>query len=158
MLQVLKIFKIDSKLYHLKYVVIATKVMIIKNINICKGTINGAIAVVTSLIFYDNEIITNIIIKVINTNESLIWNKQTLQHKYTYEAYYYKTSFPIVLTYVITIHKAQGAKITSKVLIHVRESFTVGLTYVMLSRLTNHANLTIRGSLKPLDFICIDQC
>jgi len=72
MLQVLKIFKIDSKLYHLKYVVIATKVMIIKNINICKGTINGAIAVVTSLIFYDNEIITNIIIKVINTNESLI--------------------------------------------------------------------------------------
>jgi hypothetical protein len=29
MLQVLKIFKIDLKLYHLKYVVIATKMMII---------------------------------------------------------------------------------------------------------------------------------
>jgi len=48
------------------------KVIIIENINICKGAINGVIAIVTSLILYDNEIITSIIIKFINTNESLI--------------------------------------------------------------------------------------
>jgi hypothetical protein len=63
-----------------------------------------------------------------------------------------------VLTYAIIGHKAHGAIITSKVFVHVKESFALGLTYVMLSRVTNHANLLIRGSLKPLDFICFDQC
>jgi hypothetical protein len=91
MLQVLKILKIDSRFNHLKYIVIATKVMITRNINICKGAINGAIVIVTFFIFYDNEIISSIIIIIINTNESLILSKRTLQCKYTYEAYYYKT-------------------------------------------------------------------
>jgi hypothetical protein len=34
--------------------------------------------------------------------------KQTFEHKYTYEAYYYKASFPIVLAYAITGHKLQA--------------------------------------------------
>jgi hypothetical protein len=62
MLHLLKMLKIDSKFNRLKYVVIATKVMIIENTNICKGAINGTIVIVTSFLFYDNEIITSIII------------------------------------------------------------------------------------------------
>lgn len=61
-----------------------------------------------------------------------------------------------MLAYAITSHKTQGATITSKVLVNIRESFALGLTYVMLSRITSHANLMIRGNLKPLEFICID--
>ncbi len=115
--------------------------MIKKNLNIFKGGINGTVAIVTSFIFDDNEIITSIIIKVVSTYASSILSNWTLHHKYTYEAYFYKTSFPIVLTYVITGHKTQGATITSKVFIDLRESFVPGFRYVMLSRVINHANL-----------------
>ncbi len=131
--------------------------MITKNIKISKGAINGAIAIVTSLTLDDNKMVTNITIKVISINVYLTLNRWTLEHKYTYEAYYYKTSFPIVLAYVIASHKAQDATITSKVLVHIRKSFAPRLTYVILSRVTNHANLMIQDSLKPSDFICIDQ-
>jgi len=136
----------DSKCNHFKYVVIGAKVMITKKLNILKGAINGAIATITSYIFDDNEIITSIIIKVLSTNATSILSKPTLQHKYTYEAYFYKTSFPIVLTYVITSHKTQGVTITPKVLIDVRESFAPSFTYVMLSRVINCVNLIIHGN------------
>jgi hypothetical protein len=69
----------------------------------------------TFLTFNVNKIITSITIKVLCTNIYLILSRWTLQYKYTYEACYYKTSFPIVLTYVITVHKTQGPTITSKV-------------------------------------------
>jgi hypothetical protein len=35
-----------------------------------------------------------------------MFKRQTLQHKYTFETYYYKSSFSIVLAYAITSHKA----------------------------------------------------
>jgi hypothetical protein len=62
----------DSKCNHLQYVVIEAKVMIKKNLNIFKGGINGTVAIVTSFIFDDNEIITSIIIKVVSTYASSI--------------------------------------------------------------------------------------
>ncbi len=105
--------------------------MITKNINISKG---GAIVIVTSLTFDDNKMVTNITIKVICTNVYVTLNRRTLQHKYTYETYYYKTSFPIVLTYIIIGHKAHVATITSKVLVHIKKSFAPDLTYVMLDQ------------------------
>jgi hypothetical protein len=102
--------------------------------------------------------IIGITIKVISTNIYITLSRWTLQHKYTYETYYYKTSFPTVLAYVIIGHKAQGATITSKLFVHVKKSFILGFTYVMLSKVTNRANLMIRGNLKSSEFICFDQC
>ncbi len=78
--------------------------------------------------------VTNITIKVIYTNVYVTLNRRTLQHKYTYETYYYKTSFSIVLTYVIIGHKAHAATITSKVLVHIKKPFTPDITYVMLDQ------------------------
>jgi ATP-dependent exoDNAse (exonuclease V) alpha subunit len=69
--------------------------------------------------------------------------RQTLQNKYTSETYNYSTSFSIVLTYAITGHKAQGATIKSKVIIDIKNSFALGLTYVILSRVTKNSNLSI---------------
>jgi ATP-dependent exoDNAse (exonuclease V) alpha subunit len=103
--------------------------MIIENIHISKGAINGTIAVVTTFTFNDNKMIIGITIKVISTNIYITLSRRTLQHKYTYEAYNYKTSFSIVLAYVIIGHKAQGATITSKVFVHIKESFGLGFTY-----------------------------
>ncbi len=54
-----------------------------------------------------------------------------------------------MLDYVIIGHKSQGAMISSKVMIHVRESFAQGLVYVMLSRVTSRKNLKIVNNLQP---------
>jgi hypothetical protein len=44
----------------------------------------------------------------------MIFKRQTLQLKYTHEAYHYKASFLLVLTYAIISHKARGTTIKSK--------------------------------------------
>ncbi len=41
----------------------------------------------------------------------------------------------------MTSHKSQGATITTKVIIDIKKTFTHGLTYVMLSIVTNQNNL-----------------
>jgi hypothetical protein len=56
-----------------------------------------------------------------------------------------------MLGYVITRHKSQGAMISSKMMIHIHESFARGLAYVMLSRVTSLTNLKIVDNLQPLD-------
>jgi hypothetical protein len=62
--------------------------MFIQNINISKGTINGTIVIITSLDFNKDKKFTSITIKIINTNRFMALKRKTLQHKYTYEAYY----------------------------------------------------------------------
>ena len=44
-------------------------------------------------------------------------------------------------------HKSQGATISTNVVVDIRNAFAPGLTYVMLSRVTNRANLKIKGRL-----------
>jgi hypothetical protein len=73
--------------------------MITENINISKGVVNETFVIVTSLRFNNKKIIINITIKIICRNIQIMLKIQTLQHKYTFETYYYKTSFSIVLTY-----------------------------------------------------------
>jgi hypothetical protein len=78
--------------------------------------------------------------------------RQNFQHRYTYEAYYYKGSFPIVLAYAMTGPKSQGITIATNMLIVIRNAFSLGLTYIMLSLVTNQKKLKIRGTLFPNDF------
>jgi hypothetical protein len=101
--------------------------------------------------------VTSINIKKFSTNIFLTLKRQTFQYKYTYETYYYKASFPIILAYAIIGHKAQSATIKSKVVIDITNSFVANLAYVMLSRVINRSNLNIQGTLKPFDFKCIYQ-
>jgi hypothetical protein len=56
-----------------------------------------------------------------------------------------------MLGYAIIGHKSQGAMISSKVMIHVCESFAKGLVYVMLSRITSWNNLKIVNNLQLSD-------
>jgi len=56
-----------------------------------------------------------------------------------------------MLSYAITRHKSQGAMISSKVMIHIRESFERGLVYVMLCRFTSQFFLKIVNNLQPSD-------
>ncbi len=63
----------------------------------------------------------------------------------------YKTSFLLMLGYAIIGHKSQGATISSKVMIHICESFAWGLVYVMLSRVTSWKILKIVNNFQPLN-------
>jgi hypothetical protein len=83
-----------------------------------------------------------------------ILKKHSFQHICTYDGYYYKTSFPIVITYVIINHKSQGATVATKVVIDIKEAFTCDLTYVIYSRVTNQNNFKIIEDLIPNDFTC----
>ncbi len=67
----------DPKFDYINYIVIGTKVMIIENINISKGAINGAIVIVTTFIFNDNKMIASIRIKVISTHIYITLSRQT---------------------------------------------------------------------------------
>jgi ATP-dependent exoDNAse (exonuclease V) alpha subunit len=117
----------DPNFNHIKYVTIGVIVMLTKNINISKGVVNGTIAMITSIGFDNNKMVTSITIKKFSTNMFLTLKIQTFQYKYTYEAYYYKASFSIILAYAIISHKAQGAPIKSKVFIDIRILFVAFL-------------------------------
>jgi hypothetical protein len=49
-------------------------------------------------------------------------------------------------------HKSQGTTIITKVFIDIKDAFALDLTYVMLSRITNRANLKIVDTFTPNDF------
>ncbi len=77
-----------------------------------------------------------------------IVRKKSIQNKYS-QGHFYKSSFVLMLGYAITRHKSQGVTISSKVMIHIRESFAQGLVYVMLYRVTSQKNLKIVNNLQP---------
>jgi hypothetical protein len=52
-----------------------------------------------------------------------IVQKKSIQNKYDFQGHFYKTSFPLMLGFAITRHKFQGATISSKVMMHIHESF-----------------------------------
>jgi len=141
---------------HIHTVAIGALVMFIDNINIQKGAVNGATTTITSMIFDTKNNVTDIEVQLTTNSLKKVLKKHTFQNKYTYDGYYYKASFPITLAYAIIRHKSQGTKISSKVIIDIKEAFALGLTYVMLSRFTNRKNLKIIKNLTPNDFVpCI---
>jgi hypothetical protein len=77
--------------------------------------------------------------------------RKSIQNTYDSQGHFYKASFLLMLVYAITRHKSQGAMISSKVVIHIRESFARGLVYVMLSKVTSRKNLKIVNNLQPSD-------
>jgi hypothetical protein len=68
----------DPKFNHIKYVAIQAVIMLTKNINISKGVVNGTIAIITSLEFNNDKIITSIAIKIVNTNIFMTLKKRNI--------------------------------------------------------------------------------
>jgi ATP-dependent DNA helicase PIF1 len=135
----------NTRFNHIETVVVGCLVMFMENVSIPKGTVNGATTTVQEIECSSNGMVTSITVQFINSEAKMKLKRQTFQYKYTSEAYYYKASFPIVLAYAITGHKSQGATIATNVLIDIQNAFSPGLTYVMLSWVTNQRNLKIKG-------------
>ena len=143
----------DSKFDQLHHVAVGALVMFTSNVNVAKGAVNGATTTVTSVHLDTHGVVTTIGVHIIGTATNIYLKRYNFKHKYTYEQYYYKASFPIVLAYAMTGHKSQGATISNNVVVDIRNAFAPGLTYVMLSRTTNRKHLKIVRKLVPSDFI-----
>ena len=143
----------DTRFDQLYRVAVGALVMFTSNVNIAKRVVNGATATVTSVHTDNHGVVTTIGVQVIGNSTNIILKRHNFKHKYIYEQYYYKTSFPIVLAYAMTGHKSQGATISNKVIVYIWNAFALGLTYVMLSKTTNRQNLKIVRKLQPPYFI-----
>jgi hypothetical protein len=72
---------------------------------------NGASTTITFIIFEFQNNVTTIEVQLTNNSTKMIFKKCSFQHKHIYDGLYYKMSFPIVLAYVMTSLKSQGATI-----------------------------------------------
>ena len=148
----------DTKFNHIKTIAVGCLIMFMENVSIPKGTIKGATTTIQEIECSNDGMVTSIALQLTDTGGKMKLKSQIFQHRYTYYAYYYKASFPIVLAYAIIGHKSQGAMIASNILINVRNGFSPRLTYVMFFQVTNQKNLKIRGTLSPTNFTsCILQ-
>jgi ATP-dependent exoDNAse (exonuclease V) alpha subunit len=117
--------------------------MLTKNIDLKVNVANGTIRIITKLKFDLKNNLCSIFVALNPLGYVQIVRKKSIQNKYDSQGHFYKTSFPLMLSYAITKHKSQGATISSKVMIHIHESFVRGLVYVMLSKVTSQKNLKL---------------
>jgi ATP-dependent DNA helicase PIF1 len=116
--------------------------MFIEHVNIPKGVVFGATTTITSIILDPQNNVTSIEVQLTSNSTKMILKNHSFQHKYTYDGYFYKASFLIVLAYAMTSHKSQGATIATKIIMDIKKYFTqLGLTYVMFSIVTNQNKL-----------------
>jgi hypothetical protein len=127
----------NKRFNHMQHVALGALVMLTENIDLKVGVANGTTRIVTKLEFDLENNVCSISVALNPLGYMQIVRKKSIQNKNDYQRHFYKASFLLMLGYAITGHKSQGATISSKVVIHIRESFARGLVYVMLSRVTS---------------------
>jgi len=133
----------------MQHVPLGAFVMLTENIDLKVGGANGTNGIVTKLEFDLENNVCNIFVALNPPGYVQIVRKKSIQNKYDFEGHFYKSSFPLMLGYAITGHKSQGATISSRAMIHIRESFKQKLVYVMLSKVTSRIFLKIVNNLQP---------
>lgn len=114
---------------------VGAQVMLIKNLDVGEGLVNGSRGVVVSL---NNK---QVKVKFFNGLEMIIPpSAQEVMHKGKVVAS--RTQVPLRLAYALTIHKAQGLSI-DYLHVDLRGAFTHGQVYVALSRATSLENLRV---------------
>jgi hypothetical protein len=99
-------------------------VISIEDIDLKVGAANGTIGIITKLEFDLRDNVCNIFVALNPLGYMQIIWKKSIQNKYDSQGHFYKTSFPLMLGYAIIGHKSQGATISSKMMIHICESFS----------------------------------
>ncbi len=82
-----------------------------------KGAVNGAMTIIIFINFDDSKSISNITIIILNIGFELVIKWHNYKRKHTYDFIFYKATFPIILGYVITSYKIQGAIISNEKLL-----------------------------------------
>jgi nucleoside-triphosphatase THEP1 len=121
------------------------------NIDVKQGAVNGASGRITGFKITGGVVIT-IHTTVDATRASISLNRTWFERCYRDNVCYSVKAFPCMLGFAMTGHASQGATITGKTLICIRNSFCRGLVYVMLSRVTCRANIFLRDHPSAADF------
>jgi ATP-dependent DNA helicase PIF1 len=111
--------------------------MLIKNIDVHLGLINGAIGTVIDFTLAKNPIILfdNGITHTIEKHEwKLDLNKNFVK----------ATQIPLILAYAITLHKSQSLTLSHAIL-DLEDAFADGMVYVGLSRLKSFDGLLLKS-------------
>jgi hypothetical protein len=107
----------------MQHVTLGALVMLTKNIYLKVGATNGTTKIITKLEFDLEDNVCNISVALNPSRYMQIVWKKSIQNKCDFQRHFYKTSFVLMLSYAITRHKSQGAMISSKVMIHIHETF-----------------------------------
>eukprot|EP00798_Chlamydomonas_sp_ICE-L_P000316 gene316-biopygen13014 len=135
----------EKHFHHLKEVSIGAKVMLTNNINLKKGAANGSTGIVLDIAFDAQKNVRNFTVLLHRSNKVIKVYRTTFRTVYAQGCRFFKSSFPLMLAYAMTGHKSQGATLSGPTIVHMKEAFTPGLLYVMLSRVTERAHLRIVG-------------
>jgi len=113
----------NKRFNHIQHVALGTLVMLTENVDLKVGAANGTTGILTKLEFDLEDNVCSISV-ALNPSKyvQIVW-KKSIQNKYDFQGHFYKTLFPLMLSYAIIGHKSQGATISFKVIIHIREYF-----------------------------------
>ena len=121
------------------------QVMLLYNLDISTGLVNGSRGIVTDFTGDNNLPVVRFINGVEKTIEYHTWEIEELnEHTKKTQIIGKITQIPIKLAYAFSIHKAQGCSL-DYVSLDLRNIFDYGMAYVALSRVRNLEGLSIIG-------------
>jgi hypothetical protein len=135
----------EEKFHDLTGVAVGAPVMLTNNLDLTVGACNGATGTVAALQMRAGKLRSIQI--VLHNNVVLDVYRMVYRIRYHAGARYFKSTFPVMLAFAMTGHKCQGATLTGKVVLVIKEIFCPGLLYVMLSRVLHRSQLLICGKL-----------
>lgn len=135
---------LDTRLEQELKLKIGMPVMLIQNLHVSSGWVNGSLARVKQ---YDEENILLSKIGEANGEESTIWIQRITRS--VPGTSFLRSQFPIIPAFASTIHKAQSLTIDS-IAIHLDNMLSHGQLYVAMSRVRRSEDLFFFGSEVPL--------
>ena len=116
---------------------VGARVMLRRNIDVKVGLVNGALGTVTAITS------SCVCVKFDHLDEPC--DIQRVKGKFTVlkNYYIYRTQFPLMLAYAVTIHKCQGLSLNAAIIDLSDKVFADGMAYVALSRVCSISGLHI---------------
>lgn len=140
----------DDRFHTIKEAIIGAPVICVAALGPSKP--NGSTGVIVSFKEGTDGAITQIVVAM-ETGGEVKFTRTESKDMWIDGRKFTKKGFPLALAYAVTGHKIQGATITTKMFVWMREAFVPGLLYVMLSRVTERSLLHVVGRLRPEHFI-----
>ena len=121
------------------------RVMLLQNLDVAKGLINGARGVVVSILPDNSAIEIRFDCQPANSNPTLITRRRSVEYPLSSGKHIFMFQFPLKLCWAVTAHKSQGQSL-SRVAIDISEpAFAHGSLYVALSRVHSLDGLLLFG-------------
>lgn len=128
-------------LHHVITIKIGCHVMLVRNLDVTLGLVNGAIGHVESVVYDSQQKVNSLNIRFDGKIHKI--ERETSKFEVIPGGYVHRSQFPITVDYAITVHKSQGMTLSSCLLDIGNSLFCYGQSYVALSRLTTLEGLKL---------------